>query len=476
LDTALTGLNAQMLAIQVTGENITNVNTPGYSRQTALLTTAPTTLERGFPLGNGVEVSAIQRSYDSFLQSQMMAASASSGQAQTTNAALQSVQPLFNDLTTDGLGKTLQNFFNSWQDLAANPQGTSERQAVLSNGEQLVDDFHRISSNLTGVKENMNQSLEQITNDINDSLKQIAQFNLSIKQVEISNGKANEMRDQRELLMRQLAKKVGVTFSEQVDGGVNVSLSSGQLLVSGKDAAVLSLQTDVATGYYDVMLAPPGGGAPVDATAFIGGPENGQGEIGGTLQVRDVMVNRYLADLDELAYTVANQVNEVHRAGYGITGGQNDFFSPAAGTAPPAPALTVAGYSQSIALNITSSDDLAAADADPATGGTGNNKNAQAIASLFGKLLTMSGGTATLQGFYQSLVGKIGVDVQAAGRSEAQSGAIAGQLNNQRESLFGVSLDEELVNLTKYQKAYQGAAKMINVGAEMLDTVLNMIR
>jgi flagellar hook-associated protein 1 FlgK len=469
LDTGISGLNAQMLAIEVTGENITNVNTPGYSRQTAIMETARTTVEHGFPLGNGVQVSSVQRSYDSFLQGQLMTGNSTSGEAQTTNAALQTVQPLFNDLTTDGLGKSMQNFFNSWQDLAANPQGVPERQAVLSNAQQLVDDFHRINTSLNAVKNNMNQSLQQITSDINDSLKQIASLNATIKQVEVQNGNANEMRDQRELLMRDLSKKVGITFTELSDGTVNVNLTSGQNLVTEKTAASLTLATNAGTGYYDVMLNPPGGGGAVNATAFVGGPSNSQGQIGATLQIRDTVVNKYLADLDELASTVATQVNTVHSAGYGLTSASTgiNFFTPPA---------AVAGFSASIDLNITSADDIAAADADPASGVTGNNKNATNVAALYDKSLAMSGGTSSLEGFYNALIGKVGVDVQSAQRSELQSTGIITQLGNQRESLAGVSLDEELVNLTKYQKAYQGAAKIINVGADMLDTVLGMIR
>jgi len=476
LNTGLSSLNAQMLAIEVTGENITNVNTPGYSRQTAMLVNAPTTLFRAFPMGNGVRVSAVQRTYDSFLQGQMMVANSTSGQAKTVNSALQMVQPLFNELTTEGLGQTMQEFFSTWQDLAANPQGVPERQAVLSVGQQLVEDFHRINTSLASVKDNMNQSLEQVTSDINDALKQIAQLNVSIKQIEIGQGVANELRDQRELVVRQLSEMVGVTFKDEADGSVSVNLTSGQSLISGKDAASLSLTTNVATGYYDVMLTPPGGGAAVNATAFVGGPANSQGEIGGMLQIRDTTINRYLADLDELAYSLANEMNAAHAAGYGLGGTQMDFFTPAAGTAPPVPAATAAGYSALIGINLTSANQVAAASAAPAVGGTGNNLNALSIAALYNKTFSMSAGNATPEAFYNSLVGKVGVDVQGAERGESQTGAIVSQLNNQRESLTGVSLDEELVNLTKYQKAYEGAARVINVGTEMMDTVLGLIR
>jgi len=472
LETGRTALNAQKLALEVTGENITNVNTTGYSRQTTILETAPTTLERGFPLGSGVKVAAVQRSYDGFLQTQIMGQNATYGQGKTSNSALQRVQQLFNEFTTDGLGVSLQNFFKSWQDLTVNPQGAPERQAVLSQGQQLVDNFHRINSNLNDVKSDMNKSLEGQVSDINDTLNQIATLNLQIKQIEVQSGPANEMRDKRDLLLRQLSQKVGISFVEQPDGMVDVSLTSGQSLVVGKDAAALSLLPNAAnSGFYDILLTPPGGGPAVNATAFIGGPGNTQGEIGGALLVRDTMVNNYLSELDELASTLASEVNGLHSAGYGLTAASPglDFFPPPA---------AVAGYSGQggIGVNIAAISDVAAADADPTVNGTGNNKNAQSIASVYDKFLAMSAGNVTLEGFYDSLVGKVGVGVQNAGRAESQSDGILKQLNNMRESASGVSLDEELANLIKYQKAYEGAAKLINVGSEMLDTVINLVK
>lgn len=464
LDVANTSLNAQRLALEVTGENITNVNTPGYSRQTAIMETAETTVINGHPMGNGVKVAAILRSYDGFLQGQLMTANASNGQATTSNSALQMVQMQFGDLTGSGLGTSIQGFFTAFQDLAANPQGVAERQAVLARGQEVVDGFHRISTYLTDVKTNMNQSLEGLTSDINDQLNQVATLNAKIKQVEVMGKQANEMRDQRDLLLRQLSQNVGVTFVEQTDGTVNVSLSSGQALVTADKAAALSLQTDAGTGYYDVLLTPPEGGAAVAATSFIGGPGNSQGKLGGTLQIRDTTINGYLSSLDELASTLADRVNAVQSAGYGLSGSTGVNF------------FTTSATAATIGISITSASDIAAADADPASGGTGNNRNAQSIASIYDTATAMTGGTMTMADFYTSVVGRVGVDVQAVGRAETQTGSMLKQLDNLREGNSGVSLDEELANLIKYQKAYQGAAKVINVGTEMLDTVLSLIR
>lgn len=465
LDIGNTALTAQRIALQVTSENIANVNTPGYSRQSATLTPGPTYVTHGHAFGSGVMVSGIERSYDGFIQRQLLAANASSGQAAVTDSALQMVQPLFNDLSTGVLGSSLQNFFSAWQDLTANPQGVPERQAVLSKAENLLDDFHRTSRSLTDIKHNMNQSLEGLTSDINDALKQVASLNIEIKQVEALGGNANELRDQRDLFIRDLSQKVGVVAAEQSDGTITVTLPppNGQKLVEQENAATFSLQTNAVSGYYDVMLTPVGA-AMVNATSFVGGADNTQGAIGGMLQIRDVVVNKYLADLDEFATALASQVNSAHAAGFDLSGTDGvDFFNAS---------TTAAG----LELNITSGGQIAAADTDPLVGGTGNNKNAQTIAGLYSQPLAMSSGNMTLAAFYNSLVGKVGVDVQQAGRADVQSKAIINQLTNLRESVSGVSLDEELVNLSKFQKAYEGAAKLINVGTEMMDTVLGLIR
>lgn len=468
LDIGKTGLNAQQIALDVTSENITNVNTPGYSRQTANLEPASTTVVNGLAMGNGVQVASIQRSYDSFLQGQIMAGNSASGQATTSNTALQMVQTQFNDLSSTGLAKSLQGFFSAWQDLSAHPQGVAERQAVLSKGQQLVGDFNRISTNLTGVKVSMNQSLTGLTANINDELNQVATLNGKIQQVEVLGGQANTMRDQRDLLIQQLSQNVGVTSAEQPNGMINVSLSSGQALVTGNNAAALSLLPNALnSGYYDVMLTPPGGGAAVNATAFIGGPGNSQGNMGATLQIRDTTVNGYLSSLNELASTLVTKVNTVQSAGFGLTGstGINFFTTPVPVTAA------------NIALNISSPSDVAAAAANPITalGGPGDNLNAKSMASLYTTALPMTGGTMTMADFYGALVGKVGVDVQAAGRAQTQTGAMASQLANLRDSNSGVSLNEELTNLTKYQHAYQASARLINVGTEMLDTLLGMV-
>lgn len=471
LDIGKSGITAQRLALEVTSQNVSNVNTPGYSRQSTILESGTVSMERGFPLGNGVQVAEVQRAYDDFLQMQLKSESSTNGQAKTVLSSMTRAEQLFNEFTTDGLGKSMQDFFKSWQDLTANPQGQPERQAVLARAQQLTDQFHRVNGYLNDVKSEANKSLEGITADVNDKVTQIASLNDQIRQIEIQGTKANELRDKRDLLVRQLSQKVGITYLEQSDGMLNVSLALGQPLVLGKDAATLSLQPDPANnGFYKVLTTPPGGTSTIDITSIVGGSNNSLGEMGGTLQVRDTLVNKFISNLDELAYNLATQVNTAHAAGFGLTGstGLNFFTPPAA----------MAGYSGlgGIAVNITNTNDIAAADANPLTGGTGNNKNASTIASIYDKTLAFSSGNTTLEGFYNAIVGNVGVAVQTAQRGQTLSDGIIKQLDNLRESNSGVSLDEELANLIKYQKAFEGSAKLINTGAEMMDTILGLVR
>src|SRR6266571_3093115 len=171
---AQSSLRSMQLGTEVTGENIANVNTPGYSRQRAMLETTETSLASGFPLGNGVKVAQIQRSYDSFLQSQITNGNSTNGQTSTRLNFMQRIEPLFNELTADGLGASLDNFFKSWQDLASNPQGTPQRQAVLAQGEILVDNFHQVNAYLNNAKTDADKSLVGITSDLTANLKDIA--------------------------------------------------------------------------------------------------------------------------------------------------------------------------------------------------------------------------------------------------------------------------------------------------------------
>jgi flagellar hook-associated protein 1 FlgK len=460
------GLAAQKTAIEVTGENISNVNTPGYSRQTVILESTPGGVDPRYPIGSGVKVAAIQRAHDAFLQAQIQTETSSNGKLTVLQDSLAKVEPLFNETVTSGLGASLQEFFNAWQDLSVNPQGTAERQAVLSKAQSVIDDFHRVNQSLNDQVQQANQSLTGLTDNITSKLKQIAGLNVQIQGLEAGGGSANQLRDSRDRLLQELSQKVGISYREQSDGTLTVTLGSnsvGPSLVNGATSSILTVDTTNPNS--SIILKRNSSDPGTDVTALISG-DGKSGELGGTLQVRDKVLPGFIGKLDELGYNVASDVNTLHVTGTGLTGATGvNFFAPPANSS---------GYSGLINLNITSTSDIAAAGTP--SGGTGDNRNALALAALKNKAITVSGSQTTLPGLYSSLVGAVGIAVQNSQQGVMQSSTMLKQLDSLRESSVGVSLDEELMKLMSFQKAYEGAAKLITTGQQMIDTVLNMVR
>jgi flagellar hook-associated protein 1 FlgK len=470
LNIATTGITMSRVAIEVTGENIANVNTDGYSRQTVLFKTGPTNTMNGFPLGTGVQLAAVQRNHDELIQLQLVKGNSTYGETSVKQEALDQIEPFFNELTTEGLGQSIEDFFNSWQDLSTNAEGTAERQTVIARSQTLVDTFHRMNTNLSDSLTNADSSLDGSTQSISDAAKSIASLNEQILQTERLGGNANELRDQRDYQVLQLAEKVGVGYSEQSDGTLTVTLPGGEALVQGSKSGTVTTQDDPGTGLNKIIFTSTTG-VTTDVTSTIGGTDNSLGEIGGTLQVRDEIVPGYLARLDEMANQLVSAVNTQHSAGYGLDGTQNNFFDPAGAT------------SATISLNAAlTADKIAAAAQDPTSviSGPGDNGNALKLAQLKGASLTFTvdgtSTTSTVASYYNALVSKVGVDAQNAENTTVQNESFLKQLNTLRESNSGVSLDEELTNLVKYQRAFEASARMITTASEMLDTVLAMVR
>ncbi|GFO70866.1 flagellar hook-associated protein 1 [Geomonas limicola] len=477
-DVANSALTAQRLAIEVAGENIANVNTEGYSRQQVVMANKPVTTSNGFPLGSGVQIQAIQRSYDGMLQQQLINGNATYQQNLTKQTALDQIEPSFNELATDGLGASLDSFFGSFQDLSTNPQGAAERQAVLTKSQDLIDTFHQMNQSLSNVVSTSNNNLVGITADVSSLAKNLADLNGQIVSTGAVAGNANELLDQRDLLIRKLSEKVGITSTIQSDGTASIAVPGGQQLVSGTKYASLYTKASGTPSSNSILISALGNppyqvaASDTNVTGSIGGINNALGQIGGTLQVRDTIVPGYINKLDELAGQLVSSVNTQHAAGYGIDGppattGHN-FFS-ATGTT----AATIGLDSTLTASTIAAGFPTAT---DPAPTSAGNNQNALKLANLQKANYSFSTGQATMAGFYNTLVSTVGLDTQSATSSTTQGAAFLKQLTTLRESNSGVSLDEELVNLTKYQQSFQGAAKALNTATEMLDTVLGLIR
>ena len=462
------GLKINQIAMEVASENIANVNTPGYSRQRVLLETAPPTNHNGFPLGTGVKISTVERYYDALLQKQLLNAGATSGYNNANLQLLQQVEPALNELVYDGLGTSINNFFNSWQDLTLNPSGTAERQAVLSKAEIMTDQFHYVSRTLTTAMVTQDESLASQTSAINKQLKDIAYLNGQIKTTELIQGNANEMRDQRDYLIRQLGENVAISFVENADGTTDISYSdatagspfalvTGSTVINEFDSSttVGTLPDPANTPKHVIQLNPTGAGASVTIAPVTG-------KLGATLVTRDTTLQGYLNDLDAIANKLVTDINGLHVSAvpltYDNTGAAGAEFFAVAGTTAATILLDV---------NVKGLPDRIAA-ASGATFYKGDNSNALAIAQL--------NATNGYSMDYKALVAKVGQDVQSAKTVVAQDAAFMKQLVTLRDSNSGVSLDEELTDLIKFQRSYQASAKLITTATDMMDIAIGLVR
>jgi len=459
LEIGKSGLKIYQVASEVVSENIANVNTPGYSRQRVILEDAPPSTANGFPLGTGVRISSVERYYDALLQKQLVNAETTSGYDTAKSTVLQQIEPVFNEIAQDGLGAAISDFFNSWQDLSLNPTGNAERQAVLDKGQILSDQFNYVSRTLNNAIVAQNDALPSMKDDVNQILSNIAKLNGQIKVTEQVEGNANEMRDQRDYLVRQLAENMAISTVENSDGTTDITYSdatagSPYALVTGSNAATLSIITtggflaDGITPRNDLQITPAGGGATTTIAPTTG-------KLGATVVTRDTTLPAYLTQVNTLAVNLATQVNTQNRAGFDLNGVAVtiDFFSPStgAGTIAVNPAMTTTFIGASGAVGVK-----------------GDNANALLLAGL-----NSANGYSTS---YNTLMAQVGLDVQTANTVVTQDSAFMKQLTTLRDSNSGVSLDEELTDLMKYQRSYQASAKLITTAGEMMDTIIAMMR
>jgi flagellar hook-associated protein 1 FlgK len=354
----------------------------------------------------------------------------------------------------------MSEFWNAWQDLTNNPSGSVERTVLVAKSEMLTTTFSKNYEDLQKIQRDIDWNIKGAVEDINRLSANMVDLNQKIIQVESGGHMANDYRDQRDLVLKELSELIDIDSFEDANGGVTVSVGSGQALVEGTHTYKLSTQAD-ASGHQDVTWLDSSGN-PVTITNNIS-----KGKLKGWLDARDVDIEKSLNKLDTLAQNLMTEVNSLHATGYGLDGSTgNDFFT----------GVTTAAGIQVNALIASDVNQIAAAESFNLVPGDkpGDNDNAIAIAKLQ-ESQTMNGNTATFGAYYDSMVSDVGLVVQQATSYYDHQSQMVLQVENYRESISGVSIDEEAVNLIKYQNAYQAAAKLITTADEMLETVLAMI-
>ena len=464
-------LQAHQEALQVTGQNIANVNTPGYSRRQVVLTSGVTQGSVYGGTGTGVKVAEVQRIYDRFIAGQIGDEQGALGRWDTQMELLERTEMALGVSSGNGLEDTMSAFWNSWEDVVNNPGGRAERATLVANSENLVETFTMISAEWSAIQQDINSQITTTVEQVNTITEQIADLNGRIAMLEANGNDAGGFLDQRDGLVTDLSSLIDVNTFAAADGQLNIMTAGGTPLVDHSTVWTVTHGTD-ASGNVVVGWGEDGGSTPITDQITTG-------SLKGLVEVRDVIIPDYQAGLDTLAAGIMTAVNAIHGTGYGLTvdPATVDPITNPTGTAYTGVAFFVGTGAADMTLNplIAEDVDIIAAAQDP-DALPGDNSNALAIAGLETSF-TMGGppGTMTFSEFYRGLVSEVGNDVRKAVSASEHHTATAEYLETFRESVSGVSLDEEMVNLVKFQHAYEAAAKLVSTVDEMLMSVLDMV-
>lgn len=453
-------MNSQT-ALQTTAHNIANKTTEGYSRQRVDILTNPSITEGRLQVGTGARAAQVSRVNDAFLDKQLGKEQGSLGYLDGQSEGLSRVEQIFNEQSNKALNQYMSDFFNSWRELSNNPESTTSRTIVKESAEALVKDFHRVDEQLSTVQSEIDFQVKTQVEEINKISSEIANLNQKITQIEI-NAPSNDERDRRDLLIRSLQKIIDVKVAEGDRGAVTISTAGNGILVSGFESNKLHAIVDPESRRMQIWYKPETLKADINVTSRIQG-----GKLGGALQVRDELCNEMKTNMDEVALTMATELNKIHTEGFDKSGRKGlQFFTFQKGDG---------GAAQRIQLNSEIFNDVNRITAASKPNAPADNSTANVISMLQYKQV-MGDGASTLDDYYNSQVGKIGVITAQAVKSREAQNNIVGQVEKLRDSISGVSMDEEATKLIEFQKQFDASARLIRTADEMFDTVLNLKR
>jgi flagellar hook-associated protein 1 FlgK len=446
-------LQASQLGLAVTGQNIANVNTPGYSRQKVMLSASPGNDPIFSPVGTGVTIDGVRSFRDQFVESRLQTESAITGRLTAQSDALSPVDGVFNDTNGAGISAAMNAFFGSFTALEANPVSLPLRTDTISKAGALGNAMSGARSQLTSIRTDNDNQLRDVVNQVNGLSQQVADLNVRISVAVSSGGSASELTDQRDQLVQQIAGLTGARSTDTADGMVTLTLQDGQALVSGNQANTLQTQSTPPDGLATVLLN--------GQTAAIS-----DGQIKG-LQDAIGAISGQITSLDDLASAIATRVNAVHSSGtdaYGNPGG-NFFNVPASGP------ITAANLTVAPAIVADPKLIVASPLAPPSASAT--------VAGAIGALLTdptsvVGTRTGSFSSIYGSIVADAGSSLKSAQDDLSTQKAILDQATAQRDSIAGVSLDEEAVNMLQYQRSYEAAARFLKIADELTQTIISL--
>lgn len=455
LNTARDGLAAQSYGLGVTGQNVANVNTPGYVRREAMLETQ--TL--GTQTTGTVQATGLRRVTDQFLERREYESTSLTSGAKERDQRLASVEALYNDLGGTGFGSALDAVFQSFSSLAANPADPTTRANVLDSAAAFSQRISDTADTLATSRDHLLADAQAVVGQVNDNAQAIARLNKQIAVAETQGGDAADLKDQRNRLLLDLASLIDIRTIASGTGGLTVQ-AAGTTLVEGAEARSFSI--DLAGDGSMRLLSERPGGTPTEVTRFLTG-----GKLAGIREARDVDLFEVSERLDRFVFDVASAVNAQHAAGFGLDGvsGRN-LFDVGSGAHGAARALRVSSDVAGEPSRIAASSSAAQV--------PGGSANAAALSALSSANIVF-GGTRTAAQAYGDMVGDVATRRAQSERMVESREAIHSQIQAMHEAMSGVSLDEEFVNLTKFQHAYEASARVLSTVDELLQDLINRL-
>jgi flagellar hook-associated protein 1 len=451
LQNAASSLSAARGLAQTASNNLENVNTPGYSRQTAVVeSVAPSDRLGGAVLGNGAMLATVTQTRDRFVEAQMPVAlgSAASSLAQTNT--LQSVTAL-DPSATGGIAASLGSFYSALRALQQDPSDPALRQAALASTQTLAQSFNQASSSIESARSGVDSQLQSTLPQVNQLAAQVASLNTQIQQQAALGGTPNELLDARQQAEDQLVGLTGAIPVQDNKGNLNLTLSDGTAIVTGGSAAQLSAAPDANNGgHLALQITHTDGTGPTTVSVT-------SGTLGGLLTARDGALLSASNGLDQLAAGVADAVNTAHAAGFAEDGSTGRAL------------FTGTTSAKAISLNAAiAADPTLFAAAGNATAASGDGTALQAMIATETQA-TVGGSTA--EGAAAQLTSSFGVAQQSAQALSDHDASIATQLTTLRASASGVSVDEETINLTQAQQGYAAIARVITAANACFDAL-----
>lgn len=444
---ALGALQAQQAGLQTTTNNVANVNTPGYSRERPILEEAEPVVQDKVVFGRGVELKGIESLRSDLLDLQIGAETQQQGSAQSYVNAMNLVQRLFPD-DTSGIGTQISALFQSLNSLSTNPSDLTLRQSVLTAAKNMASGFNSAATQLNNIRASVDGNVQQQVEEVNQISHQIAVLNKKLSAGSSTGQEYSTFLDQRSALIEKLSGIIDVAqISDGNSNSLTLTTKQGTALVV--DGQAYSLTTAVGADGTHHICSSQG----ADITGAISG-----GGLGGLLKARDQTIPSLQNQLDSLASGMASALNTAHAMGTDLNGDPGgNLFTPISGPG--------AAAQMTVAIN---DPKLLAAGSDGTSGSNGNIANLSAVASQ-----DVSNGLTPSQA-YGNLVFQTGMEISDGNTELNASNALLQQLQQQRSSVSGVSMDEEASNMLLYQRGYQAAAQAITAVNQMLEIVINM--